>query len=662
MNKIKLIKRLDSDYIAWLASWAVIFFIYLSTIAKYVTGYGDSDEILYASYLGTIAHPPGYPLLIWLLHYWFKLNIFNISIPALGHLMAVIFQAMTLSMLFIIIHNIWSKFLHRWEIVLIVWIIGLSKLFWVNATTIEVFALNNFLSLLVIYIGLKLNHVKRIHWLGLGLVWGIAITHHQLSIFLGGFVFYIWNKHRSFKMITPFISGLFTALGVYLGLLYLLALNAINQSVGWRLDLNFQSLINHLTRKDYSGVLIETGNYANAYWKGFSLQDSLQGLAYFWFQILPEQFGWLIWAILSISLIYVIINFKQNTKLLALMIPSLVLILYIPVKSQDSISQTMITTRMYLWSLITIGLLLPISWIIIKNKLSSKLKIVFNFIIFTALVIHSHVLFPKVSLNNWNSHYQSLLSTLAQVDRDSRVICFSDISCFGFIYLQTVEQIRPDIIILPITPQLKDRQLIADNHLSGRYRDNPFRVIEFLASGWKSNQQTIVTEYNPIYLDWLPNQRSIFLEPFTDYGLKISCILPESPTEPNYHNLELQLSGNIIKDIHQSVILNNQLLVEIPSDRSNNLNCESENYLLSHARDCVDNQNYACALGNYFLLSEIFDHEPKYRLEFADWLLSINARELAKREYLQVLDQSPDNWQVQEILHQLRRVPILQEL
>jgi len=42
--------------------------------------------------------------------------------------------------------------------------------------------------------------------------------------------------------------------------------------------------------------------------------------------------------------------------------------------------------------------------------------------------------------------------------------------------------------------------------------------------------------------------------------------------------------------------------------------------------------------------------------------MSVNAPELAKREYKQVLNLNPDDWQVKELLDSIKYVPDLHEL
>ena len=75
--------------------------LYLSTMARYGVGFGDSDELIGVGYGLGVLHPPGYPVLNFLIYGITHLVPYG-TIPFRAHLLAVGFQSLTLGIVFLL--------------------------------------------------------------------------------------------------------------------------------------------------------------------------------------------------------------------------------------------------------------------------------------------------------------------------------------------------------------------------------------------------------------------------------------------------------------------------------------------------------------------------------------------------------------------------------
>src|SRR3990167_9240381 len=115
----------------------VFFVIYFFGVSP-VTFAGDSANIILSYYFGSVAHPPGYPLNT-LLGFIFTRIVPGLSFAFKANSIAAVYQALTLSFLYLIL----VKLIKNWLISLVsVSILGLTVLFWLYAHVAEVLQLS----------------------------------------------------------------------------------------------------------------------------------------------------------------------------------------------------------------------------------------------------------------------------------------------------------------------------------------------------------------------------------------------------------------------------------------------------------------------------------------------------------------------------------------
>lgn len=183
--------------------------VYAFTLAPSITA-GDSTEMVNIALTLGIAHPQSYPFVAVIGHL-FSLLPFGPSPVWRVNLMSAFFEALTNMVVYFIILSLY-KFYKTYSLkkdcreeitdyflaASASLFLGFSLIHWQLATKAEVFALNNFLSVLVIFLGLSFFISKKWLWFWLTvLVGGLAFSHHQTAILIApAIAFLIFLKDK----------------------------------------------------------------------------------------------------------------------------------------------------------------------------------------------------------------------------------------------------------------------------------------------------------------------------------------------------------------------------------------------------------------------------------------------------------------------------------
>lgn len=199
---------------------------------------GDSGDLVTASYLGGVPHPPGYPLYTFL---GFLLSRLPVSTPAwrVG-LLSSLSSAATLVLLFLIVLRLTKNRIFAFFAVLL--LLG-NYLFFLYSVTPEVFSLLVFFVALLTYLTLS-SHAS--------FVLGLALAHHHMALFLIPSI--LWAKKK--------LSMGFLLLGV-LAYLYIPLAARGRAIINWDNASGLQNFIRLVTRADY-GTFVSSGFYGNS--------------------------------------------------------------------------------------------------------------------------------------------------------------------------------------------------------------------------------------------------------------------------------------------------------------------------------------------------------------------------------------------------------------
>lgn len=176
------------------ADWAhaagvalLLFALYAATAPRTVALEDDSLFVLSSYFLG-IEHPPGYPLFTLIGHVFSGLPFGRMAYRV--HLASALFGALSCGMLWMCAR---ALSLGRLPAYLAAFALGMSPVFWSQAIIAEVYTLNTFFLLVLLYLGLRAEHDPRVlPWMAL--LFGLSLSNHYPLMLLAapGFAVLLW--------------------------------------------------------------------------------------------------------------------------------------------------------------------------------------------------------------------------------------------------------------------------------------------------------------------------------------------------------------------------------------------------------------------------------------------------------------------------------------
>src|SRR2546428_6802477 len=157
-----------------------IFLIYLSTLAPSIVG-GDTGELITVAYKSGVAHPPGYPLFTMLAKLFTFIPFGTIAWRV--NLLSAVCDTGAAVILLVAVRR-WTR--NHWAGLLAAGLFAFSPLVWRYAVVAEVFALNNLILALMIYLAVRYQEGRKLKFAYLtALAFGLGIANHHTSLFFG---------------------------------------------------------------------------------------------------------------------------------------------------------------------------------------------------------------------------------------------------------------------------------------------------------------------------------------------------------------------------------------------------------------------------------------------------------------------------------------------
>ena len=217
--------------------------IYLVTLPRSLLP-GDSGELIVASRTLSIGHPPGYPLYLMLGKLFASVFAFG-SVAWRYNLYSAVLASATAGLMVLVLVKVGvGQFLS------VAVAVGLATLetYWLNATTAEVYALNALFTALLIYIALEGDRRGEQALLLLGLVGGLALSHHLSLIYALVSAVVIWRLRASVwpspKTVTLSFGLLCLGLSVWL---YIPIRASLKPPIIWSDPSTFSGFMAHIT-------------------------------------------------------------------------------------------------------------------------------------------------------------------------------------------------------------------------------------------------------------------------------------------------------------------------------------------------------------------------------------------------------------------------------
>lgn len=324
------------------------FFLYLSTAPRTNVSYADSDLLTVIGYQLGVAHPPGYPIYILLLHFFTHLPIPG-TIAFRSHLLSIVLQSGSLAFIFLSCVNLLTQLMStthknkvqsllspktqphildfypmlcrrtRYYILLsyaATFSLGLSSLYWLYGSIAEKYPLNHLFISVIIYLvlllsrpspGLNLDRTKK-YFVWLFCILALALNHHQtILLYLPMICLLLMFKFHQLKpyLVPSFITFSLTLAAPIFLLLYI---NSRQVPISWHFPPTVNGLYRELTRRELSGYLLIQGKERGMYLRSVNLNEIATKIP-FYSQNLLGHFGLLSIVLFSLGLVVCISSF-----------------------------------------------------------------------------------------------------------------------------------------------------------------------------------------------------------------------------------------------------------------------------------------------------------------------------------------------------------------
>lgn len=405
---------------------------------------GDSAELITNAFQLGLVHPPGYPL------YTLIANLFTRipygSVAWRVNLFSVISMALSVSFLFCTVNLLIRRLFVS---LLFALIYGFSTLVWQYALVAEVFALNQLLLSIFLYVTIRLSITKSYRYFYMmSLVTGLALTHHHTFLFVGGplLIWAILRLKRDLNISIFVKAGALLIVGLSP---YLMLIIFGNQAtiLSWGSIDEPADFFRHILRKEYGTFSLGPQFDGNYFIKNL-LEFILTILKESLFILLPlfflatwnklKYFKWkIVFAWLIMSLFGYLIIFHYLAK----------------INIDDPIYLSVMQRFWLLPYLLLFVLAAPsIRFISKKEFIHKKLRLIAPILIFLALVLVQLVTNFQKNDQSRNFLFRDFAkSLLTNVDQNGILLAFGDLDVYSAAYMQICEGFRPDVKIVSQT-------------------------------------------------------------------------------------------------------------------------------------------------------------------------------------------------------------------
>jgi Protein O-mannosyl-transferase TMEM260-like len=265
-------------YSCFFVSFFIPLVVYFYTMPEGLT-WGDGSELAMAIINLGVPHPSGYPLFV-LLGKLFSLLPFNSPLTGI-YIMCMLFQAGTISILFLIIRNLTKKNLLSLFTVLF---LSVTLTFWDHGRKIEVYSLNNLItSGIILYLIKWIQNSKLKYFYILSVLVGLGICNHLMIVLILPLIFFVLLTVNKSKILR--VSVLFKSMMIMLTLfsmyIYIfLSANFNKSSIVWNNPSSFKTFLYHITGSEYQAFRTFSVFYSSFvnFFKQFYFQFSFFGV------------------------------------------------------------------------------------------------------------------------------------------------------------------------------------------------------------------------------------------------------------------------------------------------------------------------------------------------------------------------------------------------
>ncbi len=447
--------------------------IYLHNITHDIYS-GDIGDLVTAAYVFGVPHPPGYPLFTFL---GFIASHLPLSWPPVAKVALVSAISSFIGLIFF--YKISFKITKNLFIGLLSCsILAFSYLFWFHGEVPEVFGLNNFFTIVILYLSLMFYFDKKMKYLFLTFFFcGLALTHHQTIIFLFPAVLILVTKHLNLILSkkTNILYILIAGLAGFLPYIYPLIAASTHPVVNWDNPHTLVNLFHLIFRKDYSYI----SNTSSIGQTGSILLNN-------YFKTIISTFSYQVMFIIVMGAIY--LGIKNRRILGALTISYIIsgplLVLYINALATSS-AEWGVVERFYVMSSVILMFFVPFGFLFMKEFLE---KFFVNKIFATVLIGYFIIVpvlsfvynFPKTDLSTTHIGDTLAADILKPLTPHAVLHLYGDTTTFNVWYYHYVLKQRADVDL--IHPPGPGGNTYFDQEINTYYRKNPNAPMQQLPS------------------------------------------------------------------------------------------------------------------------------------------------------------------------------------
>jgi len=523
--------------------------LYIPNLPPGLTGYDFSDMLITIAHIGGIGPAPGYPVYLKLLGVFTHLGIGS-SIAFRAHLFTAILSSLTLGFVYrtvwliiqqvyqtgTIIRPIINPVIDRWTISLTTTILlGTSYTYWLYSLTTNPYIFTALLAIASLFTSLLLlqqTKPKLTTITILGVLIGIGLQHHH-----------------SFALLLPAFISLFIIIRSKLNLVNIITL-ALTLVISFSVA---QSLVSQPSDAPYSWSPQSISQRLNHYWADqYTLTNPNSTAQYQLINPHPN---------IEVALDTLPVYVRHTTTSFSVIVVLIILIGFFSIFKQrksyaiplslaficagplyaslmiitSDILQQSLVIQQYLLGYTLIPLILApglyatldriqnITTILTPKKLISTGLITFILACLILWPLFSH--YQTTSLKHHILVDQTYAQILDQIEPNSVVFCFNDVSCGILLYAQQIQGKNPQATIIGYPYQIFKSQIKSD-HYGYLYPENPMRMFEFIT--WNlQNKPIYVVDLNQQYYHMLSLDEGFFFYiPQGIYG-QITRVMPD---------------------------------------------------------------------------------------------------------------------------------------
>jgi len=429
-------------------TFLIIFGVYLYTLCPTVS-VGDSGEFITTASTLSLAHPPAYPLYSLLGKVFITLIPFG-NIAYRINLMSAFFAVLTLFLVYLIGYRLFHQFTNSLIHFLPLLILAFSPIFWLQSLVAEVFTLNTFFAILLIFILssplLPITYHRRLYLFSF--LFGLGLgNHHTLVLLLPGFAYFWWKplskerRAKSQERRSLLCSMLYALCFFLLGfsVYFYLPIRSINNPpLDWGNPETLRGAWRVVTRADYGSLrLMVPGEEKNL---------SLLEQAYRFFAGLSRGYNLLALVLGFVGLGALFWKKREIFFFLFLLLffsgPFFILFSNLP----DTVEAWAVIERFYLLPLLIPTVGLSYGLVFIYERLPHRVKIFFLLLIFILPVFQLIKNFKEVNRRNFYFAYDYGRNNFRTLSPKAYFIMDGgDDTFFTTAYFHYVEKRRTDI-------------------------------------------------------------------------------------------------------------------------------------------------------------------------------------------------------------------------